>query len=150
MQNRNLGLALTALAVAVAVALFVVLREEDEPTKQRTTKTPVQQTSTTQERREPDEQTTTTTTEKPDVPRIVVKGGQPVGGVQELSFAQGEDVRFVVESDTEDEVHLHGYNLEEAVGPRQPAIFELRASIPGVFELELHHAVTQIAEITVE
>ena len=150
MQNRSLGLAVTALAVAVAVALFVVLREDDEPANETTTETTAQQTSTTQERQEPNEQTTTTTTEKPEVPRIVVKGGEPVGGVQELSFEQGEDILFVVESDTEDEVHLHGYDLDVAVGPRKPAIFELRASIPGVFELELHHAVTQIAEITVE
>jgi hypothetical protein len=145
MQNRSLGLALAAVAVAVAAVLFVVLREDDEANDQTTKGTTVQQTTTSTEKTEKPEKPA-----EPDVPSIVVEGGQPVGGVQELSFAQGEEIRFVVESDTEDDVHLHGYDLDEPVGPRQPAIFELRASIPGVFELELHHAVTQIAEITVE
>jgi hypothetical protein len=151
MQNRNVGLAVAAVAVIAAVALFLVLREDDEngtETTQTTAQTTTQATTTTDEQTTTKEQTTTT--EKPEVATIVVKDGEPVGGVQDLSFPEGEQMRFTVEANIEDEVHLHGYDVEEEVAPGQPARFDLQASIPGVFELELHHAVTQIAEITVE
>ena len=42
---------------------------------------------------------------------IVVKDGQPVGGVQDLSFTEGDDIRFKVDSDVADEVHFHGYDV---------------------------------------
>jgi hypothetical protein len=86
----------------------------------------------------------------PAVPRIVVRDLQPVGGVKELVFRKGETIRFVVESDAPEEVHLHGYDVAEDVAPGQPARFALEANIEGIFEAELEHSGTQIASITVE
>lgn len=151
MQNRKLGLSLAALAVVLAAALFVVLRDEGDADGGESTVAQSTTTTTT-----PDETTTQETTtreqkpQKPEVATIVVQGGEPVGGLQDLRFVEGEQIRFRVESDTEDEIHLHGYDVTEAVAPGDPAEFDLEATIPGVFEAELHHAVTQIAEIRVD
>jgi hypothetical protein len=155
MQNRRAGLAISGLAIVAAVVLFIVLSGGDDSDEGADT-TVAQTTSatTTTDDGQTTEETTTTTTEpekpeKPEVATIEVKDGAPVGGVQKLSFSEGEDVRFLVESNVEDEVHLHGYNVTEEVAPDEPAKFSFEATIPGVFELELHHAVTQIAEIEV-
>ncbi len=146
MQNRSLGLVVAVVAVVAAVALFVVLRDEDEGDTE-TTQTTAQTTTTTDEQTTTEERTTTT--EKPEVATIVVKDGQPVGGVQELSFAQGEDIRVVVESDIDEEVHLHGYDVSKDVKAGGKVEFEVPATIPGVFELELEESVVPIAEISV-
>ena len=149
MQNRKLGLALAGLAAVVAVALFIVLSGSDDEEGTPTTVARTTEQTTTEETTT--QQTTTSTPKpKPEAPTITVEDGQPVGGVQELEFGEGDQMRFIVESNVEDEVHMHGYDVTEEVAPGQPARFELEASIPGVFELELHHAVTQIAEITVD
>jgi hypothetical protein len=153
MQNRNVGLVVAALAVVAAVALFVVLRDDDEGDTETTAQTTTQATTTTDEQTTTNEQTTTkeqTTTEKPEVATIVVKDGQPVGGVQELSFAQGEDIRFTVESDVDEEVHLHGYDVSMDVKAGGKVEFDVPATEPGVFEVELEHSVVPLAEITVE
>ncbi|MDW5596793.1 hypothetical protein VSS74_20775 [Conexibacter stalactiti] len=86
----------------------------------------------------------------PAVPRIVVRDLQPVGGVKELVFHKGDTIRFVVDSDAPEEVHLHGYDVAEDVAPGQPARFAVKANIEGIFEAELEHSGTQIASITVE
>ena len=79
----------------------------------------------------------------------MVKDGQPVGGVQELSFTEGDDIRFIVESDVSDEVHFHGYDVGEDVEAGGTVEFDVPATITGVFEVELEERVVPIAEITV-
>jgi len=83
------------------------------------------------------------------VPTITIKDGQPVGGIADLSFDQGEDVRFVVDSDTADEVHVHGYDIGEDVEAGGTVKFDFPADLEGVFEVELESSATQIAELTV-
>jgi len=84
------------------------------------------------------------------IPTIEVVGGKPKGGVTELEFAKGDDIRFAVTSDSADEVHVHGYDVEGEVGPGDTAEFDFPADLEGVFEVELHHSGAQIAELTIE
>lgn len=84
-----------------------------------------------------------------EVATIVVKGGEPVGGVAELSFAKGEAIRFRVESDVAEEIHMHGYDVSKDVSAGGEVLFDVPASIEGIFEVELEHSVVPIAEITV-
>jgi hypothetical protein len=86
----------------------------------------------------------------PTVPTIVVKDGKPVGGVEELSFEAGDRIRFAVRSDAEDEVHVHGYDVEKEVGPGRTTRFDFPATLEGVFEAELHESDEQIAELRIE
>ncbi len=150
MQSRGARAALAALAIGVVVVLFIVLRDGDGDDGESTTA----------------QTTTTTTTEpagsggaekpekpekpdKPEVATIVVKGGKPAGGVQELEFTKGDAIRFVVESDVDEEVHLHGYDVSEDVTAGGKVAFDVPATLEGVFEVELEHSVVPIAEITV-
>ena len=153
MQSRKLGLAVVVLAAAAAVVLFVVLSDDDSDSGGSTPTTPTTQT--------PGQNGPATgpgggkgqpsggQPNGADVPAIVVRGGQPVGGVQELTFEKGGRIRFTVESDVADEVHLHGYDIAKAVDAGGEVKFDVPASIEGVFEVELEDRVVPLAEVTV-
>lgn len=87
---------------------------------------------------------------KPAIPKIEVRGGEPVGGIKKLIYRKGETIEFAVVADAADELHLHGYDLTAELAPGRAATMRLEATIEGIFELELHGAHTQIASITVE
>lgn len=96
-----------------------------------------------------DATTTEQTTERPPVATVVVRDGEPVGGVQELEFGAGDTVRFKVRSDVADEIHVHGYDLSEGVTAGGSASFAFPADIEGIFEVELEERGTPIAELRV-
>jgi hypothetical protein len=78
-----------------------------------------------------------------------VKGGEPVGGVEEIEIENGDRAMIDVTADAADHAHLHGYDIEKDVGPGQTAKFRFKADLEGVYELELHDSGAQIAEIRV-
>jgi hypothetical protein len=82
-------------------------------------------------------------------PTIVVRDGEPVGGVRDLEYDAGDQIRFTVDSDATSEVHVHGYDLMEDVKAGGSASFSFPAELEGIFEVELEDTATQIAEITV-
>jgi hypothetical protein len=87
--------------------------------------------------------------EKPAITTIVIKGGKPVGGITEISVNEGEQVRFKVESDVSDEVHVHGYDIAKDVEAGGSVTFDFPATIEGVFEAELESRKEQILELRV-
>jgi hypothetical protein len=82
------------------------------------------------------------------VPTVVVEDGEPVGGIRTLTYKEGDRIRFKVESDTSDEVHVHGYDIEKQVKAGGSVVFDFPATIEGGFEAEMHHG-GQIAELIV-
>lgn len=86
------------------------------------------------------------------------------GTVVELSLAGGEvstaqprvvvpldgRVRLVVTSDVVDEVHVHGVDEYVALAPGAPVVHDFAASIPGIFEVELHDAGDLLFTLQVE
>lgn len=86
---------------------------------------------------------------KPSIPTIVVKTGEPVGGVQELEYSAGDQIRFDVDSDVADEIHIHGYDLTKDVPAGGAVSFSFPAEIEGIFEVELEDRAEQIAELRV-
>jgi hypothetical protein len=88
-------------------------------------------------------------TEQPAVTTIVIRNGEPVGGVQELEYSAGEQVRFQVQSDVADEVHVHGYDLMKDVEAGGSVTFSFPADLEGIFEVELEGLREQIAELRV-
>ena len=86
---------------------------------------------------------------QPAVQIITVKDGQPEGGIADLTFNKGDDIDFVVDSDTAAEVHFHGYDVMQDVEAGGKTEFSVPADIEGIFEVELEETATQIAEITV-
>lgn len=88
---------------------------------------------------------------EPQVPTIVIgKDGKPVGGVADLTYQHGEEVRFKVKSAVADEIHVHGYDLMEDVEAGGTVSFDFPAEIEGVFEAELEGRGEQIVELKVE
>lgn len=84
-----------------------------------------------------------------DVETIVVRRGEPVGGVRELEYEKGEEVMLEVRSDVDEHVHVHGYDLVEDVAAGGRARFEFRAEIDGVFDVELEDSGVELARLTV-
>lgn len=137
-RGARIGIAIAALA-AVAIA-FVLLR----PGGNGAPSGGAPDTATTTA----PAAATTVARPKPVVPTFSVKNGKPVDGVRKIEVNKGEAIRFRVTDDTASTVHLHGYDVEKEVGPGNPASFNVKATITGRFEVELHPA-TQIAEVTV-
>jgi hypothetical protein len=157
-MTRWTRLALAGGVVVLAVVLFVVLRpdddEEAEPTAaaQTTTEETETETETETEDGTTEEAPTTTEAENPDEPQrivIVVRDGQPVGGVKRPEIDEGKQVVLVVRSDVSDHMHLHGYDLLADVAPGQPGRIRFRADLVGRFDLELEDRVLLIAELRV-
>jgi hypothetical protein len=83
------------------------------------------------------------------VPTIVIRNGEPVGGIKELEYNAGDEIRFEVTSDVADEVHVHGYDLMQDVPVGGTVSFDFPAEIEGIFEVELEGRIEQIAELRV-
>jgi hypothetical protein len=80
---------------------------------------------------------------------VVVTGGQVSGDSGRLPVAAGEHVTLVITTDEADEVHVHGYDLAAELSPGQPTEIAFDATIPGVFEVELHETGTQLLSLQV-
>ena len=139
-------IALLAAVVVVAVVGLIVLKPDEGSKKQSSeptgTTTPAN-TGTGKERTKPAQPPS------PPVANVQVRNGKPVGGVRKLEFSKGETVDFFVTSDVADHVHLHGYDVMEDVGPGQPASFNVKAGITGIFEAELEDRGVQIISVRV-
>jgi hypothetical protein len=133
--------------ISVSVAMLTVAAlsacgddGSDETTAQGTT-------ATGQAKTAPESGTATTQAPKPET--IVVRNAKPVGGVAELEYSAGDDVRFQVRSDVADEVHVHGYDVSKEVPAGGTITFSFTADIEGIFEVELEERGEQIAELRV-
>ena len=133
-MSRGQRLGLVALAVTVAVVAFVLARPDDSD---ENASDPARSTQTTPAPA-PGEPTATTDT-RPEQ-RVRLRDHKPEGGVAEIKVKKGDLVRMVVESDVADQIHVHGYDLEQEAGPGAPARFSFRAEVEGVFEVESHEA----------
>jgi hypothetical protein len=80
---------------------------------------------------------------------VTVTGGQVSGDTGRVPVPAGEHVTLVVTSDAPDELHVHGYDLAADLAPGTPATVEFDATIPGVFEVELHDAGTLLLSLQV-
>lgn len=123
-MNSNTTRLVAGIAViVVAIVLLVVLKSDDSS------------------------KTTSNTNGK--VTTIVIKHGKPVGGIADLTYNKGEEVRFKVDSDVSDEIHMHGYDIMKDVEAGGSVSFDFPATIEGVFEAELEDRKEQILELTV-
>lgn len=143
--------ALVAATLGLLVSFFMALRPDDDETAASpstttdlTTPTPPETPATTTE-------TTPQRSPRPRAAqiRITVRQARPVAGIRRASVRKGRSVVLTVQSDLEDEVHLHGYDLSKPVGPGRPARIAFRATIPGRFDLELEERGIPIGHLEV-
>jgi hypothetical protein len=139
-MNSNVMRVIAGIGViVVAVVLLLVLKDDGKSASEKV-----------------DTATTTTSgpggdgkPSKPSIPTVVIKNGKPVGGITELTYNEGDQVRFKVDSDVGDEIHVHGYELMKDVEAGGSVSFDFPATIEGVFEAELEGREEQIIEFTV-
>lgn len=89
------------------------------------------------------------TTPQPTTVAIRVVRGVPQGGIARPKVQKGERVVLVIRADAGESVHLHGYDVERKIVPGKPTRMPFTATIPGRFEVELHHpdAVLAVVEV---
>jgi hypothetical protein len=143
-------LSIAAAGIAAAVVLFFVLRPDDDDSSGPPPPPPPPPTTPTTVSTQP--LPPTPPPKRPAVVQvpIVIRGGEPVGGIRRVTVAKNRRVLLVVRSDVADHVHLHGYDVMRDVAPGAPGRLAFHATIPGRFEVELEDRGLQIADITVE
>ena len=124
MNSKTTRVVAGLAVIVVAIVLLVVLKKDDSSSD-------------------------TSSNASGKVPTIVVKHGKPVGGIRELTYNEGDQIHFRVQSDVSDEVHVHGYDLMKDVKAGGTIAFNFPASIEGVFEAELEGRKEQIIELRV-
>jgi hypothetical protein len=151
-MSRNQRIGLLAAAALVAVVAIVVAvasgRSDDNGGSSTTATTTATQSGGTGT-------TTTTAAPRPDEFKLQIKGGEPVGGVQDFKVKKGDQVTIVVTADAPDDIHIHGVDIEKSVEPGRPTTFRFTANIEGIFDIESHVAEhqgrePQMAKLTVE
>jgi hypothetical protein len=80
---------------------------------------------------------------------VTFAGGKAGGDTGRVPVAVGTAVTLVITSDVADEVHVHGYDREQELTPGTPVTLQFDATIPGVFEVELHEANTVLLRLQV-
>jgi heme/copper-type cytochrome/quinol oxidase subunit 2 len=142
--ERGQRIALIGAALIVAAVAFILLQpdDSDDDTEPAPTQATLQGEPTA---------SVPAPKPKPEFEIVRVAGGQARGGAKEITVEKGDTVRLEVRSaDTAGEVHVHGYELAKDVEPGGSVRFQFKASIEGLFEIELEETHTQIAELTVE
>ena len=83
------------------------------------------------------------------VVELTYAGGQVTSGAGRVTVAAGAPVRLEVTSDVDEEVHVHGYDLEVPVAAGSTATIELVGDLPGVWEVELHDSGRLLCELEI-
>jgi hypothetical protein len=81
---------------------------------------------------------------------IDVVNAKPKGGVQDLKVKKDGQVHLTINSDTADEIHIHGYNFMKDVEKGGSVKFDFKASIDGGFVIELEDHKETLANLAVE
>jgi hypothetical protein len=152
MQSTAARVTVGVVAVGIVVVAFIVLSGGDDSDDSTTNTTPTVATTGTTDTGKADKGSNGDAGDEADagIPVIQIKDGQPVGGVQDLSFNEGDDIKFEVQSDTPGaEIHFHGYDIPQDLDANGTTTFDVPATITGIFEVEIEDTATQIAQITV-
>jgi FtsP/CotA-like multicopper oxidase with cupredoxin domain len=146
-MSRGQRLTFLGIAAVIAVVAVVLLTggdDSEDASKTAATATPTPSaTSTTGGAAAEEETPTPTPTPKPKP--VLLKAGSE----KALNYEQGETVRFRVVSDEPEEVHVHGYDIKKDLEPGKEATVSFKATIPGIFEIELEHSATLLAQLKV-
>lgn len=80
---------------------------------------------------------------------VSVRNGKVSPPPRRVKVPQGADVRLTVTSDVDDEVHVHGFEIEEPLEAGRPATIELVAGEKGLFEVETHDSGLTLLQLEV-
>ena len=146
-MSRNQRLGFLGIAAVIAIAAVIVLtagggNDEQEASNSAATRTATPSATATEDGATPTP--TPTPTPKPKPPLL------QAGKVTKLRFEEGETVRFRARSAEAEEIHVHGYDRYVDLPAGETVTESFKASITGIFEVELHGSGEQIAELRVD
>lgn len=80
---------------------------------------------------------------------VTVEGGAVTPAPANVPVPLGSDVLLTVTSDVADQIHVHGYDVEQQVKSGGTATLELTADQPGTFEVETHESELLLLKLVV-
>jgi len=141
---------LVVAVVAVAVLWFLFKPQRSElPTSDRPTAAGPNAPAAMSVPAEGPGQTAQGTSARSEVFELAIKGGRLVSGPAVFQVHQGEQVTLHIRSDSGDELHLHGYDLQASIRPGETASLQFTANRTGRFGFELHKARTELGALEV-
>ncbi|GAA4724637.1 hypothetical protein GCM10025782_23380 [Pedococcus ginsenosidimutans] len=81
--------------------------------------------------------------------RITITGKKVSPAPSTVDLAVGEKLTLVVTSDHDDELHLHGFDVEDKLKAGAPTTVTVTGKDPGVFEVETHEPPLRLLKIAV-
>jgi len=134
------------IAVAIAVVAIVALASggSDDDSQPAASNPTADATATATERPGETETVTPEPTAEPKPPLV-----HP-GDEKRLRFSEGDTVQFRATSDIDDEIHVHGYDVEKEIPAGKTVTVAFKASITGIFEIESHETGQVFAQLRVD
>ena len=80
---------------------------------------------------------------------VAVTDGKVEPKPRRVEVAKDSQVRLIVTSDVDDELHVHGYEVEAELEAGRPATVELVADQTGIFEVETHESELELLQLEV-
>lgn len=84
-----------------------------------------------------------------DTIQVAVKDGKVTPATHREPVVKGDTVKLVVTTDTADEVHVHGVEIEKETLPGKPVTITFVAKDPGIYEVETHESGLQLLQLEV-
>ena len=141
-MSRGQRFTFLGIAAVIAVVAVILLAgggdETDKASNSAPTPTPTATADGASE-------ATATATAKPKPKPPLLQAGRE----KALNFKQGETVRFRVRNDEAEEVHIHGYDIKKELEPGKTETVSFKATITGIFEIELEGSGTLLAQLKV-
>jgi hypothetical protein len=91
-----------------------------------------------------------TSSAKATVIVVSVKDGKVTPKAHRVKVAVDSPVQIMVTTDVDDEVHVHGYDIEREVSAGEPVSIEFTADQSGVFEVETHESDLLLLQLQVQ
>jgi hypothetical protein len=80
---------------------------------------------------------------------VAVRDGTVKPAPHRVDVPLGSQIRLQVTSDVDDEVHVHGLDVEEPLDAGRTTTIELTADQPGLYEVETHESDLQLLQLEV-
>ena len=93
--------------------------------------------------------TETEETEKVVEITVAVSDGKVTPKPHRVDVPLGSQVRLQVTSDVDDELHVHGFDIEEPLEAGRTTMLEFTADQQGVFEVETHETELELLQLEV-
>jgi hypothetical protein len=81
---------------------------------------------------------------------VSVKDDKASPKTHRVKVAVGSPVRILVSSDVDDEVHVHGYDIEREISAGQSVTIDFTADQTGLFEVETHESGLLLLQLQVQ